>query len=137
MGHYSHRNIDPEVLQSGFGVKFLIWSGEFQENCRRILMAIFSREFLALFFQGFRPKKCTPKLHDQKSSAFLSNFTFSNPSLFHGNFLLTGETKLLWKYICSNVWWGYSSVLQWNSICGRVPLNPACSQMSYCLEVLD
>ena len=44
----------PDVMQSGFGVNFLFWSGEFQENCRRIsqriLMANFDSEIFGLFF---------------------------------------------------------------------------------------
>ena len=54
---------------------------------------------LCVFRTSGPPKKFTPKIHAQKSSAFLSNnFTFSNPKLFHGDFLLTGESKtcLLW-----------------------------------------
>ena len=27
-------NVGPDVMQSGFGVNFLFWSGEFEENCR-------------------------------------------------------------------------------------------------------
>ena len=89
-------------MQSGFGVKFLFWSGEFYENCRRIsqriLMANFDSEFFGLVFPGFQ---ATQKIHAQNSrpelSAFLSNFTFLNQKFIHGDFLLTGETK-----ICTN-----------------------------------
>ena len=41
-----------------------------------------------------KKKQFTPKLHAQKSSACLSNFTFSSPNVFHGDFLLTGETNM-------------------------------------------
>ena len=78
---------------------FFFWSGEFQENCRRIsqriLMANFDSEFVGLVFQGFQ---ATQKIHTQNSrpelSAFLSNFTFLNPKFIHGDFLLTGETNI-------------------------------------------
>ena len=57
-------------------------------------MANFDREFFGLVFPGF---KATQKIHAQNSrpelSAFLSNFTFLNPKLIHGDFLLTGKTK--------------------------------------------
>ena len=47
--------------------------------------------YMALFFQSFTPRKSSlPNL-----SAFLSNFTFSNPKCSHADFLLTGETKIL------------------------------------------
>ena len=47
----------PEILQSGFGVNFLFWSGEFWENCRRILIANFDSEFFGPSFPEriFRP----------------------------------------------------------------------------------
>ena len=86
-------------MQSGFGVNFLFWSGEFEENCRRIsqriLMANLDSEFFGLVFPGFQ---ATQKIHPQNSrpelSAFLSNFTFLNPKFIHGDFLLTGETNI-------------------------------------------
>ena len=63
-------DLEPEVLQSGFGVTF-------------------SAQFSALFFPGLQAPQ---KIHTQNSrpelSAFLSNFTFSNPKLFHADFLL-------------------------------------------------
>ena len=72
--------------------KFRKIAGEFlSEFWWWILIANFS----ALFFRGFRPPK---KIHAQNSrpelSAFLSNFTFSNPKFIHADFLLTGETKI-------------------------------------------
>ena len=86
-------------MQRGFGVNFLFWSSEFQENCRRNsqrnLMANFDSDFFGLLFPGFQ---ATQKIHAQNSrpelSAFLSNFTFFNPKFIHGDFLLTGETKI-------------------------------------------
>ena len=41
---------EPEVLQIGFGAIFFWGSGEFEDNCRRILMTIFFREFFDLVF---------------------------------------------------------------------------------------
>ena len=87
-------------MQSGFGVKFLFWSGEFEENCRRIsqriLMANFDSDFLGLVFQGFRPPK---KIHAQNSrpelSAFLSNFTFSKPKIYSRRFSAYGGDQNL------------------------------------------
>ena len=77
-------------MQSGFRVifEFLV---------RRILgklPANFDGEFFGLVFPGFQ---ATQKIHARNSrpelSAFLSNFTFLNPNIFHGDFLLKGETK--------------------------------------------
>ena len=57
-------------------------------------MANFDSEFFGLVFPGLQ---ATQKIHAQNSrpelSAFLSNFTFSNPKFIHGDFLLTGETE--------------------------------------------
>ena len=43
-------------MQSGYGVNFLFWRGEFEENCRRIsqriLLANFDSEFFGLVFPG-------------------------------------------------------------------------------------
>ena len=75
-----------------------IW-GEFFILVRRILgklPAIFSAnfdgEFFGLVFPGFRG---TQKIHAQNSrpelSAFLSNFTFSNPNLFTAIFCFRGR----------------------------------------------
>ena len=58
-------------------------------------MANFDSEFFGLVFPGLQ---ATQKIHAQNSrpelSAFLSNFTLSNPKFSHGDFLLTGETNL-------------------------------------------
>ena len=58
-------------------------------------MANFDSEIFGLVFPGFQG---TQKIHAQNSrpelSAFLSNFTFLNPKLIHGDFLLTGETNI-------------------------------------------
>ena len=62
-------NLEPKVLQSGFGVHFLFWPGEFWENCRRIsdqiMMVNSSANCLALFSRVSGPpppRKFTPKL---------------------------------------------------------------------------
>ena len=67
-------------------------AGEFlSEFWWRILIANFS----ALFFQGFRPpKKFTPKIHVQKCRHSSPISLFLNPKFIHGDFLLTGETKI-------------------------------------------
>ena len=58
--------VGPDVMQSGFGVNVLFWSGEFEENRRRnsqrILMTNFDSEFFGLVFPGFQ---ATPKVHVQ------------------------------------------------------------------------
>ena len=90
-----NESLDPEILQSGFGVNFLSWSCEIRgEFVSEFLMANFSRKFFGLVFPVFRPPPPPEKqIHAQKSPAFLSRFTFSNPKCFHGDFLLTGETN--------------------------------------------
>ena len=58
-------------------------------------MANFDSEFFGLVFTGFQ---ATQKIHAQNSrpelSAFLSKFTFLNPKLIHGDFLLAGKTNI-------------------------------------------
>ena len=59
------------MLQRRFGVIFLFWSGDFQENCRRIfqriLMGKVFREFFGLLFPGFQPPpaKIPANIHAQ------------------------------------------------------------------------
>ena len=85
-------------MQSGFGVKFLFWSGEFEENRRRIsqriLMANFDSDFFGLVFPWFQ---ATQKIHAQNSrpelSAFLSNFTFFEPKIYSRRFSAYGEDQ--------------------------------------------
>ena len=90
-------SVDPELLQSGFWVKFLFWSGEFQEKCRRISQRIsianFDSESFGLVFPRFR---LPPKIHAPNSrpnlSAFLFNFTLSRTqNLFTPIFCLGGR----------------------------------------------
>ena len=63
-------------------------------------MANFGSEFFGLFFPGFQ---ATQKIRAQNSrpelSAFLSNFTFSNPKFIHADFLLTGETNIFLRML--------------------------------------
>ena len=102
-------------MQSGFGVNFF-WSGEFEENCRRIsqrsLMANSDSEFFGFVFPGFQ---ATQKIHAQNSRpellAFLSNFTFLNPKFIHGDFLLAGETNNL-GYNGTSIWGQRTQTLQ-------------------------
>ena len=78
--------IEPEVLQSGFGVFFLFWPGEFWENCRqisqRILRAKFLREFLGLVFPGFQALS-PPKIHAQYSRPKFTPKIVGIPLQFH------------------------------------------------------
>ena len=81
------QNVDPEVLQSGFGVNF--WSSEFLENCQRISQQVLMVKcFLRIFGPCFSRVSGPPprKIHAQNSRpnllAFLSNFTFSNSHFF-------------------------------------------------------
>ena len=73
--------LEPEVLQSGFGVKFLFWPSEFYENCQRIsqrnlMSRFFPRFFRPCFFPGFRaPQKIHAQTSRPELSACLSNFT--------------------------------------------------------------
>ena len=82
-------------MQSGLGVNFLFWPGELGKwpaNFSANVDGEFSREIFGFVFPGFQvpPKKSRPEL-----SAFLSNFTFSNPKFFHADFLLTaGDQKM-------------------------------------------
>ena len=82
--------LSPRFCRADLGW-FFLGPANFRRISQRILMA----NFLAFFFQDFRPpKKTTPKIHAQKLSAFLSNFTFSKPVFhFHADFLLIGEIK--------------------------------------------
>ena len=65
---------------------------------------IFFCKFSALFL-GPR-KKFTPKVHAQKFIGIpLSNFTFSNPTLFLADFLLTGETNISLQTIFQGKVW--------------------------------
>ena len=68
-------------------------------------MANFDSEVFGLVFPGFQ---ATQNFHTQNSrpelSAFLSNFTFLNPKCIHGDFLLTGETKILFRSAFLVVW---------------------------------
>ena len=89
------KNIEPEVLKSGFGVNFLFWPGEFQENCRRLSQRIwwrfFSANFSALFFQDFRPppKKSRPKFTPRIVGSPLQ-FHFLKPNFYSRRFSAYG-----------------------------------------------
>ena len=76
-------------MQSGFGVNFLFWSGEFEENCRRIsqriLMANFDSEFFGLVFAGFQ---ATQKIHAQNSRPL--QFHFLEPRVYSRRFSARG-----------------------------------------------
>ena len=64
------KSIEPEALQSGFGVYFLFGPANFSEIAGEILSDFSLRNFpanvLPFFLQGFRPpKKITPNTHAQ------------------------------------------------------------------------
>ena len=82
-----------EVLQSGFGVNFLICLA------RRIVGKLpgnFASEFFPQIFRPCFSRVSSPPLPNShpKSSAFLSNFTFLNPKCFTPIFCFTGETNI-------------------------------------------
>ena len=58
---------------------------------QRILPANFAREFFSLV--KFSRVQAPPKNSRPKLSAFLSDFGFSNPSLFHADFLRKGRPR--------------------------------------------
>ena len=81
-------NVDPEVLQSGFGVNFYFGlanlRGKSPANFSANVGGKFFPQMFGLVSSGFRPpQKFPPKIHAQNSrsnlSAFLSNLTFFNP----------------------------------------------------------
>ena len=58
--------LDPEVMQSGFGVNFLFWTGGFLEKCRRISRRILMANLFLEFFSLVSPRLQTPqKIHAQ------------------------------------------------------------------------
>ena len=94
--------VEPEVLQSGFGVKFLFWPGEFWENCRRIsqrvLMAIFFCEFFGLVFPGFRaPTKNSRPKFTPRIVGFPLQFHFLEPKTCSRRFSAYGGDQGLCK----------------------------------------
>ena len=78
------RSFDPKVLQSGCGVDFLSWSGEFYENCPQICQstvpANFSREYVSLVSPGFQPPP--KKIHSCPGfTPQIFNFRFFEPNI--------------------------------------------------------
>ena len=92
----------PDVMQSGFGVKFLFWSGEFEVNCRRIsqriLMANFDSEFFGRVFPGFQ---ATQKIHAQYSLSRIVGiplqFHFLEPKIYSRRFSAYGGDQHVLK----------------------------------------
>ena len=93
--------LGPDVMQSGFGVNFLFWSGELWENGRRIsqwiLMANFDSEFFGLvFFPGFQatPKNSRPKFTSRIVGIPLQ-FHFLEPKIYSRRFSAYGGDQLI------------------------------------------
>ena len=82
-------------MQSGFGVNFLFWSGEFWENRRRIsqriLMAHFDSEFFGLSFPGLKDtqKNSRPKF-TARIAGFPPQFHFLEPKVYSRRFSAYG-----------------------------------------------
>ena len=99
----------PTLCRADLGWIFSFGPANFGKIAREFLSEFWWRiliaNFSALFFQAFRPPQ---KVHAQNSrpelSAFLSNFTFLNPNVLHGDFLLTGETN----------WFQCIAIMVWN-----------------------
>ena len=87
-------SVNSEVPQTGVGVKFLFWSGEF-----RRIAHISQRILHAIFWPCFSKIQTTQKIHTQNScptfSAFLSNLRFLKLKHFSRRFsAYGGEQKV-------------------------------------------
>ena len=106
--------VDPEVLQSGFGVNFFFWSPEFSEICPKFLSELVS-EFSPQFFRPFssrasgHPKELCPKL-----SAFLSNVSFLN-QFFITPICLRGRSM----YVVHIFYLEYSATPKYRNVLGN------------------
>ena len=89
------KKLGSDVMQSGFGVNFLFWSGELQENCQRISqrisMANFDSEFFGLVFSRVagHPKNSRPKFTSRIVGIPLQ-FHFLEPKIYSRRFSAYG-----------------------------------------------
>ena len=108
-------------------------------------MAIFFCEFFGLVFPGFQaPPPPQKKIHAQdsrpESSAFLSNFTFSNPIfLFTPIFCLRGETDNLVYHLAKKdggklFYWQLELFCLQLSFFAYSPLRPFLEALSHCKQ---
>ena len=90
--------LDPEVLQSGFGLSFLVWSGEFLGESPTTFsgnssLNLFPWIFGPCFSRGFRsPPKVTPKIHAQ-NCRHSSNPLGPDFWIYFFDFLLNGGDR--------------------------------------------
>ena len=87
---------DPEVLQSGFGLHFLSWSGEFWENSpqisRQILQPNFSCKSFGLVSPEFQAtQKNSPPKFTAKIVGFPPTPRVLKTIVFHADFCLRGS----------------------------------------------
>ena len=80
----------PAITITTYDFSEILWEN-YRRISQRMLMANFFHRSFGLVLPGLQAPH---KNSRPKSSAFLSNFTFSNPKCFHADFLLTGETKI-------------------------------------------
>ena len=111
------QTVDPEVLQSGFGVIFniLAWRnlGKLQANFSANFDGDFFRNFFGLVFQGFRTpppqKRITPKIHSQ-TCRHSSPISLSRTQHFCTPiFCFLGRPKNVWR-ISLNFGWDIPGV---------------------------
>ena len=86
--------VDPDVLQSGFGLNVLGWSSKFSENCQRIsrqiLPAFFSLEFFGLVSPRLQPH---PKNSHPNLTVNIAGIALQC-QIFHAHCLLTGAIMI-------------------------------------------
>ena len=101
-------SVDPEVLQSGFGVNLLSWSGEFEENSSQIYQRISSANFFCEFFglasPGFQPlpppKKNSPPKFTPRFVGIPLQFRFFEHEHFPRRFCACGGDQQVMRCLC-------------------------------------
>ena len=94
---YHFRIVEPELLQSRFGVIFL-GPANFRTNSDEFLSEFNDELFPRIFGLVFPGSQTPPKQNSRpkftpRSVGILLQFHFSNPKMFHADFLLAGDTK--------------------------------------------